>query len=154
MTGFDYDQSDIHLCYDKSRELPLETERQWMEALSEHVTQGSVATIVDLGCGTGRFIRALSGHFSAQIVGIEPARRMLAVAKTAVSSPSVALVQGRAESIPLADLQADMVFLSMVYHHFRDKRRTIGEIARVIRQGGYLCVRTATLESIDTYLWV
>lgn len=154
MAGFDYDQSDIHQCYDESRELPPETEGLWMEALSERVPRCTVETIIDLGCGTGRFTQCLSDHFSAQVLGIEPSWRMLTMAKAAISSPSIAFVHGQAESIPLADGLTDMVFLSMVYHHIRDKGRGIGEIARVTRQGGCLCVRTATLESIDTYLWV
>jgi ubiquinone/menaquinone biosynthesis C-methylase UbiE len=154
MAGFDYDRSDIHLCYDESRGLPPETEGLWMEALSEHVPRCTAETIIDLGCGTGRFTRCLADHFSAQVVGIEPSWRMLTMAKTVISSPSIASVHGRAESLPLADGQVDMVFLSMVYHHIRDKDRGIGEIARVMRRAGSLCVRTATLESVDSYLWV
>ena len=154
MAAFDYDQSDIHRCYDRSRELPPHTERLWMEAIAEHVSADSIGTIVDLGCGTGRFTKGLSKHFSAGVLGIDPSRKMLAVAQQTICSPLIGFAQGRAESIPLANGQAGMTFLSMVYHHLQDKGRAIGEIARVMERGGLVCIRTATPESIDTYLWI
>lgn len=154
MVAFDYDRSDIHLCYDASRQLLGETVSQWMDAISEHVSGHSVDAIVDLGCGTGRFTGILSDHFSAHVLGIDPALQMLAVARRSISSPRVRFAQGRAERVPVASDQVDMAFLSMVYHHLQDKQRAVGEISRVIKRDGCVCLRTATLESIDTYLWV
>jgi len=154
LAGFDYDHSDIHLCYDASRKLPSKTERLWMEAICEYVSQDAIEAIVDLGCGTGRFTQALSDHFSAHVLGIEPSRKMLAVARQTIVSPRIQFVQGRAQAIPLVDGWADMTFLSMVYHHLQSKEKAIGEIARGMRRGGLLCIRTATLESVHSYLWI
>jgi ubiquinone/menaquinone biosynthesis C-methylase UbiE len=125
-----------------------------MDAISELISGHSVETIVDLGCGTGRFTGVLAQFFSAHVLGIDPALRMLAVARRTISSTRVRFVQGRAESVPAADDQVDMAFLSMVYHHLQDKERAISEISRVIKRDGCVCLRTATLESINSYLWV
>lgn len=154
MGEFRYDQSDIHLCYEKSRQLPAEAIRLWLETISRYVPRDSTQAILDLGCGTGRFTEALSHHFSAQVLGIDPSLKMLMIAKQAISSPLIRFIQGVAESIPLADGEVDMVFLSMVYHHIRDKEKAIGEFVRVLKKGGFLCIRTATADSIDSYLWV
>jgi ubiquinone/menaquinone biosynthesis C-methylase UbiE len=151
---FDYDESDIHLSYDESRSLCRDTQTLWMKAICDHVPRESIASIADVGCGTGRFCRALSDHLSANVLGIEPSRKMLAVARRAILSPQVQLVQGRAERIPLGDGKVDMTYLSMVYHHLLDEGRAIAEIARVTRRHGFLCIRTATRESMDSYLWL
>jgi ubiquinone/menaquinone biosynthesis C-methylase UbiE len=55
--------------------------------------------------------------------------------------------QGLAEPLPLRDGGADLVFLSMVYHHFTDPPAVAKECHRVLRQGGYACIRNGTRES-------
>jgi ubiquinone/menaquinone biosynthesis C-methylase UbiE len=154
MSGFDYDRSDTHLCYEKSRRLSAETVELWLEMLSQYVPRDSTATIVDLGCGTGRFTQALADHYLARVCGIDPSRKMLTMARQAVSSPLVHLVQGDAESIPLADSEADLVFLSMVYHHIQDKGKALDEFARVLKEDGSLCIRTGSADCLDSYPWL
>ena len=55
--------------------------------------------VVDLGCGTGRFAAALAakGH---EVVGIDPAPRMLDVARTRPGGQAVRWVQGDASALP------------------------------------------------------
>src|SRR5262249_49909706 len=40
-----------------------------------------------------------------------------------------------------------LVFMSMVYHHFCDPSAVAKECHRVLRQGGYACIRNGTRES-------
>jgi SAM-dependent methyltransferase len=54
----------------------------------------------------------------------------------------------------LRDGCADLVFASMVWHHIPDKHQAGREIARVLRPGGYLCIRTATLEAVHSDLYL
>lgn len=153
MAGLNYDSTDMHLSYEKARELPQETMALWMKACGECLPRESIETIVDMGCGTGRFSQALSDHFSARVYGVDPSWRMLGEAQT-VRCPRIRLIQGSAESIPLTDGLADLVFLSMVYHHIQDTAKAAAELKRLLKAGGYLCVRTSTLESVEscTYL--
>jgi SAM-dependent methyltransferase len=55
--------------------------------------------------------------------------------------------QGSAEVLPLQDACADLVFMSMVYHHFTDPSAVAKECHRVLRQGSYACIRNGTGES-------
>jgi len=131
----------------------------WLETISKYVPQDATHIILDLGCGTGRFTQALSDHFSAQVYGIDPSRKMLTMARRTTPSeppcsPLMVLVQGSAEHIPLADGMADLVFLSMVYHHLQDKGQAVREFRRVLKAGGLLCIRTSTQESMDSYPWL
>jgi ubiquinone/menaquinone biosynthesis C-methylase UbiE len=154
MGEFKYDKTDMHLRYEKSRRLPEETMTLWLETLSSYVPQDSVKTIVDLGCGTGRFTKELSDHFSAKVYGIDLSWKMLTTAKQSVISPLIKYIQGSAENIPLADGVADLVFISMVYHHIKDKSKAMQEIARVSKSNGFLSIRTSTIDSLDSYLYL
>jgi SAM-dependent methyltransferase len=47
----------------------------------------------------------------------------------------------------LPDGCADLVFMSMVYHHLTDPSAGARECHRVLRKGGYVCIRNGTRES-------
>jgi hypothetical protein len=53
-----------------------------------------------------------------------------------------------AEALPLRDNRADLVFMSMVYHHLGNPAAAARECHRVLlRDGGYVCIRNGTRES-------
>jgi len=151
---FKYDGTDIHTRYGKSRRLPEETMTLWFETISKYVPRDSMNTIIDLGCGTGRFTKLFSDYFEASVYGIDPSRKMLTMATQTISSPLIRFVQRLAENIPLRDGAADLVFLSMVYHHIQDKSKVICEFKRVLKADGFLCIRTSTIESMDSCLYL
>jgi 2-polyprenyl-3-methyl-5-hydroxy-6-metoxy-1,4-benzoquinol methylase len=67
----DYDNTDIPVVYDRGRDHGPEFLQLWMDVVSSSVA-GQIKTILDLGCGTGRFSEALASHFDAQVSGIDP----------------------------------------------------------------------------------
>jgi len=149
--AFDYDTSDVHLRYAEARHLAPHTVAMWLDAIGRHVPRAEVATIVDLGCGTGRFSAALGGYFSARVIAVDPSRNMLNVAAAGVNE-RLAFVQARADHLPLRDNCADLFFASMVWHHIPDKQQAGCEISRVLRPGGFLCIRTPTRETLPSVL--
>jgi ubiquinone/menaquinone biosynthesis C-methylase UbiE len=58
---------------------------------------------------------------------------------------------GRGEEIPLHDGAVDLVFMSMVFHHFSDPPRVAAECLRVLRGGGTLFLRAGTRDRIPSY---
>jgi SAM-dependent methyltransferase len=93
---------------------------------------GPGRTVVELASGTGKFTRTLL-PFGATIVGIEPLDGMRAVFERVV--PTVAVLPGTAESIPLPAGFADAVVVAAAFHWFRP-RPAVREIARVLRPAG------------------
>jgi ubiquinone/menaquinone biosynthesis C-methylase UbiE len=154
MDAFRYDDSDIHRTYAQARVLPDRALRLWLDALVEHVPVGDVGVIADVGCGTGRFLRGLAERYGAIVLGLDPSRKMLAEARREVGDARVRLIQGVAESLPLRDGTVDLAFLSMVYHHLSDRPAAIREFRRILSAQGYLAVRMAVRERLDSYLWL
>jgi ubiquinone/menaquinone biosynthesis C-methylase UbiE len=150
---FNYDASDVHLRYAEARHLAPHTVAMWLNAIERHVPREEVKTVIDLGCGTGRFSAALGGHFSARVIAIDPSRNMLSVA-AAAANERLAFVRARADHLPLRASCADLFFASMVWHHIPEKHEAGREICRVLRPGRYLCVRTPTLEALDSELYL
>ncbi len=154
MGAFDYDQSDISQDYDQARKLPAETLALWLETIAEHAPPAEVQIAVDVGCGTGRFSAGLAGYLGAKVLGLDPSAKMLAQARQTHANDRMSFVQGTAEAMPMLDQSADLLFLSMVIHHFPDKPGAFGQFARVLRPGGYLAIRTVALETLDGYPWL
>jgi ubiquinone/menaquinone biosynthesis C-methylase UbiE len=147
----DYDKTDIAASYDKARALAPETRELWKELLSAHIDRRAVSLVIDLGCGTGRFSELLSAHFGSRAIGIDPSRKMVDQARLKPASGNVVYQQGSAEALPLRDACADLVFLSMVFHHFADPAAAARECRRVLRQGGHACIRNTTRENDFPY---
>lgn len=138
--------------YDAARELPALTLAQWMEALKGAVPV-NVSKVLDLGCGTGRFTGALEETFDCFVVGVEPSKAMLDVAR-AQSRPRTEWRQGNAENIPLEDQAVDLVFMSQVLHHIANPTQALQEINRVLAPRGCLAIRNATTENSSDLQWL
>ena len=143
----DYDKTEIASTYDKARALAPETLRLWQDLLSVHIDRAAISLVIDLGCGTGRFSEILAEHFGVQVIGIDPSRKMVDQARRKPVTGNVVYRQVSAEMLPLPDGRADLVFMSMVYHHFAGPAAAARECHRVLRDGGYACVRNGTRES-------
>ena len=96
--------------------------------------------ILDLGCGTGRYLRRIV-HQDVQLVGLDLSRAMLARAKRVMNSvPSVSLVQALIGQMPFAPNCADRVIAGLVLDHIHDLSAFFRETATVLRPGGRLLV--------------
>src|SRR5687768_13849603 len=147
-----YARDDIARRYDRSRAVPPDVELQWSNLIAAHV--GFLPEVsIDLGCGTGRFTRILASTFGGRVVGVDPSLPMLRAAAASMRrTAGVGLVLGRAEAVPLAPECAGLVLMSMSYHHVVDKPAALESIRRALRQGGAFCIRTCSLEALDSYL--
>jgi SAM-dependent methyltransferase len=67
-----YDLTNIPVAYDRGRDHGPEVLELWMDVLASTLGTDRVSTIVDLGCGTGRFSEGLARRFDACVVGIDP----------------------------------------------------------------------------------
>lgn len=135
---------DSHSHFDDIAE---EYDRTLPEHIQEHYRRKRVATIapllngglgLDVGCGTGRLMEALSGY--GKVTGIDGSPGMLQVLKQAGRGEAVA---AQSWMLPFADGTFDVTYCVAVLHHVADPvlvRKTIQEMARVTRPGGKVVI--------------
>ncbi|MFJ8015370.1 class I SAM-dependent methyltransferase [Streptomyces sp. NPDC096339] len=126
--------------YQDGQGLPDRTLTLWLDVFARHAGVPAPRTVLDLGCGTGRFAPLLADRFDARVFGVEPSASMLDVARATRAHPRVAYLEGRAEFIPLPADGTDLVVLFQVVHHLEDPVKAACEIARVLRPGGRIVV--------------
>jgi SAM-dependent methyltransferase len=153
--SFDYDRAEVSRVYAAARTLPSQAWAVWRAAIGGIVphANGPIRTIIDAGCGTGRFSATLAELFEARVVGLDPSEKMLAQARAGVVDPRCTFQSGSLEALPVEAGAADLVFLSMVYHHVRDWPAAHRELQRVLRPGGMILIRTSLREVLPRYLW-
>jgi ubiquinone/menaquinone biosynthesis C-methylase UbiE len=93
--------------------------------------------VLEVGCGTGRFLAALAGR--AKAWGIDPSPEMLDVARGRVHSAGLKL--GSAEELPFKDGWFERAAMWLVVH-LVDRQRAFDELHRVIATEGLLTIAT------------
>jgi len=95
--------------------------------------------ILDLGCGTGLLTRELATP-GRQVVGVDPAPAMLAVARRQPGAERVRWVEGDARALETheADLLVMTGNVAQVFLDDADWRTTLAAIHAALRSGGYL----------------
>lgn len=128
------------------------------DELAELCGIGEDTRVLDVASGTGESACHLAEKFRASVVGVELSVSMIgrARAKAVKRSLPVKFLNGDAENLPLRDKEFD-VAISECTVCLLDKRRVIGEMARVVRAGGYvgihdLCWRADTPERLKREL--
>ncbi len=139
----DFDDA-LHRTYAKGRQLAPDVMARWMDAVLRIVDRETVNRILDLGAGTGRFSAVLGTTFDAEVVALDPAAKMLRHRPRGVPG-----IVARAEALPVAPHSVDLVFASMVVHHFLDLHAAAREVARVLRRRGVFVLRTCFRETVE-----
>jgi len=115
--------------YDRRYE---EIQRAKYSIVMKNLPDGS-KRILDLGCGTGMFLKELSTR-AKFVVGVDASLEMLKVAKS--RAEEVALVQADADALPFADGSFDAVVSVTLLQNMPDPAVTVRELVRVLRPSG------------------
>jgi ubiquinone/menaquinone biosynthesis C-methylase UbiE len=103
------------------------------QALIAFIGQTFGGAVVEVGCGTGRWLRLLAER-GVRSAGVDASKNMLDFARA--QAAGALLAQGRAESLPWADGAFDRLFCINAFHHFEDKAAFLSEARRVLVPGG------------------
>jgi ubiquinone/menaquinone biosynthesis C-methylase UbiE len=149
----DYDRTQMPSAYDAGRGYSPAVLAHWLDVVARNVAGVNIETVLDLGCGTGRYSSALASHFDADVIAIDPSEKMLAEARRK-AGVRVRCECAPGEALPLPDISVDMVFMSMVFHHFEVPAKVAAECRRVLKPGGAVCLRAGTHERVADYAYV
>jgi SAM-dependent methyltransferase len=101
------------------------------------------ARALDAGCGSGRMLQELAGYGEVSGVELDPD----AAAFTAPRGCSEVKV-GRLEELPWEADTFDLIVCLDVIEHTADDRRTLAELRRVCRPGGWLLVTVPAYQAL------
>lgn len=96
------------------------------------------ATVVDVGTGSGDFVRRLRRRRNAHVTAVDLRAQVLEIAaRNLRDTNDVTLIQADARSLPLADASFDVAHASLLIHHFDppDAVVALHELRRVAQRG-------------------
>jgi len=122
-------------------------------ALRDRPGGAGAASLLDIGCGSGAFLREVKRNYPRlAVTGLDLSAPYLAVARRWLADWSrVELVEAAAEAMPLAAAQFDVVTCLYLFHELppRVRRAVAAEIRRVLKPGGTL-IFVDSLQTGDT----
>ncbi len=112
-------------------------------------------TILDAGCGKGKFSRALQRNGACRVFGIDPSPAYLGRgAKSARAGGQARYLCGSISRLPLPDQSFDAVICSEVIEHIPDPDRALSEMARVLKPGGRILIVDKQIRALHTRYFV
>lgn len=93
--------------------------------------------VVDIGCGPGGAVREAARR-GARATGVDPAPVMLRLARTFTRDASIEWAEGTAESVPLPDGSATVLWSLATVHHWQNVGIGLGEARRLLAPKGRL----------------
>jgi SAM-dependent methyltransferase len=142
---------DLASNYPMARMVSAETAETWASVLRPFLTVFDRPTVLDLGCGTGRFSTLIADRFGAIVVGLDPSLAMLHTAVRHAEAGRVQYAAAQAEQLPLTASSVDVAWMSQVVHHIRDRRACAAELHRVLRSKGFVLIRGTFGDRLDGF---
>lgn len=112
----------------------------------------SKLNILDFGCGTGNYVRAMKRFTNFNVYGVEPCEEMISYAKA--NNPNTTIRKGNHEKIPYPDNFFDYVYMTNVVHHVEDLSLMYREIRRILKPNGVLCICTESRKQLLSKYWI
>ena len=106
-------------------------------SLKSIIESNGYKSILEVGCGTGRWISSLE-QVSKKVFGLDYSFDMMKIPKT--NKSNLNLVNADAVQIPFRDNFFDMIFCVNAIHHFPDKEKFIAECKRTLTSNGMIAV--------------
>ena len=118
--------------YDKQENPLLALEERYLRRL---LPDCAGRHVLDVGCGTGRWLGYLAQQGLASLHGLDSSQEMLQAA-SAKHLPGVLLTHGELPVLPVASDIADLIFVSFVLSYVDNLGQCAYELARVTREDG------------------
>ena len=125
------------------RELERGATRQQLDTLNINAASKRV---LDVGCGPGNLLVALSADTPELLIGVDVDETFLVFGRsqieTLVEKPTVppTLLRASLPTLPFADETFDLVTCFLVMPHVPDDNAALTELARVLKPGGTLAI--------------
>lgn len=128
-----------------NRAMTLGIDRWWRRVAVKRLNNGNVEKVLDVATGTGDFaLQVWRSTGAKSVVGIDLSEGMLEIARKkahdAGADDVMSFIKGDCLELPFSDGSFDAVTVAFGVRNFEDIARGYGEMSRVLRPGGKVCV--------------
>jgi ubiquinone/menaquinone biosynthesis C-methylase UbiE len=99
------------------------------ELLTRNITPSRRTKLLDIGCGSGISSDFFAKNYGAQIIGIDPAEKLIQINKNNLCE----FIIGHAESLPFPNQTFDMILSLSAIQNFTDRNVAYSEMKRVAK---------------------
>ena len=114
--------------------------------------------ILDLGTGSGYLSFPIAKKYSnISVIGLDIVEKALEVNRFRAKEEqirNISFITYNGIEVPFSDSEFDMVISRYALHHFPDIQKSISEVSRVLKRGGFLFVSDPTPNANDTSRFV
>jgi ubiquinone/menaquinone biosynthesis C-methylase UbiE len=142
------DYSQIAEVYDAARTMDRPHIAWWLTRLADGGRLGPGKRLLDLGCGTGRWVIPLVERTGCDAVGLDNSPEMLAKARAKDKAGRITWLLGDVISPPVAPGSFDCALMSLMLHHLDHPPAAFRAAFAALRPGGALLIRQGTMEDI------
>jgi demethylmenaquinone methyltransferase/2-methoxy-6-polyprenyl-1,4-benzoquinol methylase len=123
--------------------LSFQMDRYWRRRTVSRlapILEREEAVALDLACGTGDLLVALSRRARCRVLGSDFCHPMLTVAREKVRNLNASLFEGDGLCLPLGDATLDLVTIAFGFRNFANYQKGLAELHRVLKPGGVLAI--------------
>ncbi len=138
-TGSDfYDDDAVFAQYAQHRALPLNAnDLLELPIVLELLPDVQKKSVLDVGCGDGRFAQMLVARGAAQVTGIDGSENMIAQARTLPADPRLQFHRARLEAFAPAPQTFHLVTARLVLHYIENIAAIFSAIATALTPSGH-----------------
>jgi SAM-dependent methyltransferase len=118
------------------------------DVVVEELRRRAPRRVLEVGCGWGELAERIEREIGCEIVATDQSKRMVELSRERGLDARVADVQ----SLPFPDGEFDAAVAAWMLYHVADLDRGLGELARVLRPGGFLVAATNAADDFSE-LW-
>jgi len=138
--------------YDKYRGVDLQLLIYLADEVRKGMRKGRVYTLLDVGCGTGRFSIQLAQMLGVKVTGVDVSEKMLSQARD--KHPEGTWLQQAIEESEFSEGSFDYALMSYVIHHLKDPERALRLLYRCMKKpGGKLFIVTDSYEAFKSSIY-
>jgi ubiquinone/menaquinone biosynthesis C-methylase UbiE len=116
----------------------------WLEMVHAEILRHNLndqSNLLEIGCGSGAFLKIISNHLKCQLSGIDYSEPLVRHARMAV--PNAEILLGEAKHINFKDKAFSNIIIHSIMHYFPDKyyaKQVFTEMFRLLDFGGSISI--------------
>ncbi len=142
-------EPDYAASFEKFRSQTTETAAALIQSILRYVPSSPGARVIDIGCGTGRYVLLLASATEARVFATDLSRAMVEKGREKDNAQNVSWFLSDACRMPFADESFDVTLLFLVLHVVKDPKEALEEAYRILRPGGHCLILAHSHAQLD-----